>query len=271
VFVSSIQEFSKDRIAAAAAAVTFYVLLALFPAISAFASIYGLFADVGDVRRLLDQLDGLLPSGALSVLSDTLLRLTSASHGKLGLAFAVSLVVSIWSSNAGIKALFAGLNVAYEARERRNFIRLNLVSLAFTAGGILISALVIGAVIAAPATFARHGYAALPQVALLRWPIFLIVATTVFSLIYRFGPCGPHPHWRWITPGGFVAALSWVAMSALFSWYVAHFGSYDRTYGSLGAIVGFLTWIWLSLMVVLFGAELNSELEKDQSPLPPES
>jgi membrane protein len=269
LLVRGVREFSKDRIPAQAAAVTFYVLLALFPALSAFASIYGLFADVDDARRLLSQLNGLLPGGALSVLSDQLVRLAAADNGKLGVAFAVSLLVSVWSANAGIKALFAGLNVAYEARERRRFIQLNLISLAFTAGAIILAVIAIAAMVAAPATLARFGYAGFEGAAILRWPAFLILATVLFSLLYRFGPCLGDPHWRWITPGGVLAAVGWMAMSILFSFYVANFGHYDRTYGSLGAIVGFLTWIWLSLMVVLFGAELNSEIEKAQRPLDP--
>ena len=269
VLVSSIREFSKDRIPAQAAAVTFYILLALFPALSAFASIYGLFADVGDARRLLSQLNGLLPGGALSVLSDQLVRLADADNGKLGVAFVVSLLVSVWSANAGIKALFAGLNVTYEARETRRFIQLNLISLLFTAGAIMLAVIAFSAMVAAPATLARFGYSGFEGAALLRWPAFLVLASLLFSLLYRFGPCLPDPHWRWITPGGVLAAVGWMAMSIAFSFYVANFGHYDRTYGSLGAIVGFLTWIWLSLMVVLFGAELNSEIEKAQRPLDP--
>lgn len=267
--VRSVGAFSKDRIPAQAAAVTFYILLALFPALSTFASIYGLFADVDDARRLLSQLNGLLPDGALSVLSDQLVRLAAADDGKLGLAFVVSLLVSVWSANAGIKALFAGLNVAYEARERRRFVQLNLISLAFTAGAILLAVVGIAAMVAAPSTLARFGYAGFQGAAILRWPVFLILATLLFSLLYRFGPCLPDPHWRWTTPGGVLAAVGWMAMSIAFSFYVGNFGHYDRTYGSLGAIVGFLTWIWLSLMVVLFGAELNSEIEKAQRPLAP--
>jgi membrane protein len=267
--VRSVGEFSKDRIPAQAAAVTFYVLLALFPALSAFASIYSLFADVDDARRLLSQLNGLLPGGALSVLSDQLVRLADADNGKLGAAFAVSLLVSVWSANAGIKALFAGLNVAYEAKETRRFIQLNLISLAFTAGAIIMAVIAISAMVAAPATLARFGYSGFAGAAILRWPAFLILATMLFSLLYRFGPCLADPHWRWITPGGVLAAIGWMAMSIAFSFYVANFGHYDRTYGSLGAIVGFLTWIWLSLMVVLFGAELNSEIAKAQRPLDP--
>jgi membrane protein len=257
----TLKAFGDDRIPTAAAGITFYMLLAIFPALSAFVSLYGLVADVADARKQVLSLAGLLPGGAISVIGDELTRLTTTDHGALGLAFAVSLATSIWSSNAGAKALMEGLNVAYEAREKRNFLHLTLVSLAFTVGGIVLAVCGIGFVVAAPALLQTAGLAAPGGLGLLRWPLFLALATVLLSIVYRFGPCRGQLPWRWITPGGFIAALGWLVMSELFSWYVANFGHYNRTYGSLGAIVGFLTWIWISLMVVLLGAELNSEIE----------
>ena len=256
--------FNRDRIPAVAAAVTFYFLLALFPALSAFVSLYGLIADIADAERQIAALAGVLPGGAVSVIGDELTRLTASDHGALGLAFAVSLVISIWSANAGVKALIDGLNVAYEAHERRGFVKLTLVSLAFTVG--LIVAAIAGMVLVAAASpaLARLGLGDVAglRLGLLRWPILLIAGAVFFSVLYRFGPCRPRARWRWISPGGLVAAIGWVGVSALFGWYVANFGSYDRTYGSLGAIVGFLTWVWLSTQVLLFGAELNAAADR---------
>jgi membrane protein len=260
--VRSLREFSEDRIPAAAASITFFVLLALFPGLSAFVSLYGLFADVEDARRQVAALAGVLPQGAVIVLSEHLTRLAAIDHGRLGLAFAASLILSLWSANAGMKALISGLNIAYEVKETRGFLRLNLVSLGFTAGAIVLAAVCIALFVAAPIALARVGLADLQSLRLMRWPLLLAVAAGLFSLLYRFAPAHPNARWRWITPGGLVAAGAWLGMSALFSWYVARFGRYDLTYGSLGAIVGFLTWIWLSLMVVLFGAELNAEIER---------
>jgi membrane protein len=256
----SVRAFSADRIPAAAAAVTFYFLLALFPALSAFASLYGLIANVKDAERQIGAMAGVLPGGAISVVGDALTRLTATDHGALGLAFAVSLVVSIWSANAAIKALIDGLNVAYEAHERRNFVKLTLVSLALTVG--IIAAAIVGLALlaAAPPLLARLHLAGLGLSAL-RWPVLLVTTAVFFSVLYRFAPCRPASKLRWITPGGCVAALGWVIVSALFSWYVGNFGHYDRTYGSLGAVVGFLTWVWLSTMVLLYGAELNAAAE----------
>lgn len=255
----TLKAFGDDRIPTAAAGITFYMLLALFPALSAFVSLYGLIADVADARKQVLALAGLLPGGAVSVLGDEMTRLTSTDHGALGFAFAVSLVTSIWSSNAGAKALIEGLNVAYETRERRNFFHLTAVSLSFTLGIIALGVGGVAMIVAAPPMLDHAGLA--EPAGWLRWPVLLALGALILSIIYRLGPCRRDAHWRWITPGSLLAACGWLVMSGLFSWYVANFGSYNKTYGSLGAIVGFLTWIWMSLMVVLLGAEFNSEIE----------
>ena len=254
-------EFNQDRIPAVAAGAAFFALLSVFPALSAFVSLYGLFADVGEARRQIASLAGLLPSGAVSVIDDQLSRLGATDHGRLGLTVAVSLMVSIWASNAGIKALIGGLNVAYEQRERRGFVVLNLVSLSFTIGAVAFTVAGAAAIAAAPATLTALHVSGLVRLSPLRWPVLLVAVTSLLSLLYRYGPCRRRARWRWITPGSGLAAIGWVAMSLLFSWYVANFGHYNRTYGSLGAVVGFMTWIWLSMIVVLLGAELNAKIE----------
>lgn len=262
VIKASGRSFMKDRIPAAAAAVTFYFLLALFPALSAFVSLYGLVADVSDVQKQIADMGRLMPGGAISVVGDELTRLTTANHGALGFAFIVSLLVSIWSANSGVKALIEGLNIAYEAHEKRGFIKLTLVSLGFTVGLIIAAIVGMAALAAATPLLSRLGLGGLAPLSLLRWPVLLVMVGLFFAVLYRFAPCRPAASWRWVTPGGCVAAIGWIAVSALFSWYVSNFGHYNKTYGSLGAIVGFLTWVWLSTMVLLFGAELNNASEK---------
>jgi membrane protein len=254
----SAQDFGRDRISAVAAGVTFFGLLAIFPAMSAFISLYGLIADVGSVRKLLASMSMVLPGGVISVIGDEIARLTATGHTTLGFAFAFSLVLSLWSANAGVKALIDGLNVAYDRRETRGFIKLTAVSLAFTLGGIALGVLSVAAIAAAPIHVSALGLPASVE-PFVRWAALLVLAFAMISLLYRFGPDRPQAGLRWITPGAVIATLGWAAMSLLFSWYVGNFGSYNKTYGSLGAIVGFLTWVWLSLMVLMFGAELNSE------------
>lgn len=255
-------EFNDDRVPAVAAGATFFALLALFPALGVFVSLYGLFADVEVARRQILALSGLLPEGGVTVLSEQLTRLAAAPHASLGLTFALSLVLSIWSSNAGMKGVIAGLNIAYETSERRNFVKLNLVSLAFTACAIVLAIVAVTTVAATPRALTLLHLSNLQGLALLRWPVLLVVLIGLFSVLYRYGPNRPEAPWRWITPGGAFAAVAWIGMSLAFSLYVGRFGHYDKTYGSLGAVVGFMTWIWLSLIVLLLGAEFNSELEK---------
>jgi membrane protein len=269
ILVRTWTSYNEDRIPAVAGGVTFFLLLlALFPALGAFVSLYGLFADVESARHQIAAMQGFLPGGAVSVMSDQMLRLAAADHGRLGVAFAVSLVVSIWSSNAGVKALIAGLNVTFDATERRSFVILNLVSLAFTLGMTLFTLISVAAVVSAPALLQAVGLdGGMARATLLRWPLLTLVLTGLLALIYRYGPCRSTAHWRWITPGAAVAALTWVGASLLFSWYVANFGHYDRTYGSLGAVVGFMTWIWLSVIVILVGAELDSEIDAQARPV----
>jgi membrane protein len=246
---------------AVAAGSTFFALLALFPALGVFVSLYGLVGDLGGAGREIAQFRGVLPQGGVEVLSEQVARLALVSHASLGLTFLVSLLLSVWSANAGMKGLIAGLNVAYEARERRNFFELNLLSLAFTAGAIAFAVVSTATIAAAPEVLARLGLQAMAGASVLRWPAMLLVAAVSLSVLYRFAPCRRGAPWRWITPGGALAAVGWMAMSVAFSFYVGRFGRYDVTYGSLGAIVGFMTWIWLSLTIVLLGAEFNSELE----------
>ena len=258
----SLRQFTKDKIPAVSAGVTFYVLLALFPAISAFVSLYGLVSDVSDAAREIRSLSEILPGGALTLIGDELTRLTQTNHGALGLAFAVSFGVSIWSANAGMKALIDGLNVAYEATETRGFFEVTLLTLGLTVGAILLGAAWLSLVVVAPRLVPGGAEVA----NWLQWPLLLVWVMLALQILYWVGPSRRLVAWRWITSGSMAAGIAWLATSALFSWYVANFGHYNRTYGSLGAIVGFLTWVWLSLMVVLLGAELNREIERRSAP-----
>jgi membrane protein len=254
-------DFNEDRIPAVAAGVTFFALLALFPALGAIVSLYGLFSDATAIRSQFENLSGLLPGGALTVIGDQLARLTSTNHGQLGLTFLASLLISIWSANAGIKALIEGLNVAYDAQEHRSFLSLNAQSLSFTVGITLFVVASSAVLVAAPNALHRFGLGWIGASTLPRLPAMWLITSGLLSVLYRYGPSRPRARWRWITPGGIAAAFGWLGMSWLFSWYVSNFGHYNATYGSLGAVVGFMTWIWLSLIVVLVGAELNSQLE----------
>src|ERR1700722_18990636 len=258
------QKVNENRLLAVAAGVVFYGLLAVFPALTAFVSFYGLVADPSTISERITLVAGVLPQGALDILNEQLTRLTSHRTSALSAGVIGGLVVALWSANAGAKAIMDGLNVAYGETEKRSFVRLNLVALAFTLGTIFALMLALGAVVVAPIVLSRLGLSGVNEtlVALARWPILLGLVVLGLTILYRYGPSLTDPHWTWLFPGNVIAAVSWLVLSGLFSWYIAHFGSYDATYGSLGAAIGMMTWMWISMIVVLLGAELNADIQR---------
>jgi membrane protein len=252
---------SDGRILQNAAAVTFYALLALFPGIAALVSIYGLFADPGTIAEQLDLVSGILPDGAIQVIRDQLTRLTEHGSAALGISFAVGLVVSLWSANGGIKAMFDALNTVYEEKEERSFIRLNAITLLFTVAMVLFLIVAIVCIVALPAVLDYLPPFVATVLNIARWPVIAVLVAVALVCIYRYGPSRNQAQWRWISGGSGFAAVVWLAGSAAFSYYAANFGAFDKTYGSLGAVIGFMLWIWLSVIVVLLGGKLNAEIE----------
>ncbi|MCJ2079393.1 YihY/virulence factor BrkB family protein [Methylobacterium sp. E-025] len=262
VAVRTFLEFNKDRVLSVAAGVTFYTLLSLFPAVAALVSCYGLFADVNVINDHLASLQGVLPSGAIEIIGDQVKRIAAKGGGTLGLTFFTSLVLSLWSANAAMKAMFDALNVVYEEEEKRSFVMLNLRSLTFTVGALVFTIFALASIVVLPVVFNFIGISAGAwYVAALRWPALVLVLLGGLSLLYRYGPSRERARWRWVGVGSVVAGLLWLVASLLFSWYVASFGNYNETYGSLGAVIGFMTWIWISSTIVLLGGEINAEIE----------
>ncbi len=261
LFYSAIGE---HRVVSIAAGVTFFALLAMFPAVGALVSVYGIFADPATIRAHLNDLSSLLPGGAIEIIGDQLSRLTSGGRTTLGAALLISLGISLWSANAGMKALADALNIVYGAKERRGLIKLNAVSLTFTTAALLVLLLAIGAVIVLPVALEYVGLGTIGTwiLTLARWPSLFAIVVLVLALVYRFGPDREHAQWHWITWGSGIAALLWILASILFSWYAANFGAYNKTYGSLGAAIGFMTWIWISCIVILAGAEIDAVMER---------
>jgi membrane protein len=254
---------SEHRVLALAAGMTYYSLLAIFPAIAALVAVYGLFADPTAITRHLDQVSGILPGGAVDVARDQLTRVASKGSGTLGTTFVIGLVISLWSANAAMKSLFDTLNIVYGEKEKRGFLKLNAVSLSFTLAGILFVLAALGAVVVIPVLLNFVGLSNFADLMLriARWPAMFVAVTLALALIYRYGPSREAPQWRWITWGSAAAAVLWLVASALFSWYAASFGKFNETYGSLGAVIGFMTWLWISAIVILLGAELDAEME----------
>jgi membrane protein len=257
------KNIGKDRIIVVAAGVTFYSVLALFPAIAALVALYGLFADPATITSHLDSTAGLVPGGAIEVIRDQITRVASQGRTALGLTFIGGLLASLWSANAGMKSLFDALNLVYNEPEKRGLIWLNVISLTFTVLAIVFALVAIGTMVVVPIVLNFLGLAGATEmvIKIARWPALFIVVSLALAFLYRYGPSREKPRWRWITWGSACAAIAWLVVSILFSWYAENFESYNKTYGSLGAIIAFMFWIWLSTIVVLIGAELNAETE----------
>jgi membrane protein len=264
IFWRTYQRIDEDRLLATAGGVVFFGLLAIFPAVTALVSSYGLFADPKTISANLQTLATMLPEGSFQIVEEQVARVVSHGSTTLGATFLFGLVLAIWSANAGVKAIFDALNVAYEEREKRSFIKLNMVSLAFTVGGIVALLVMVGLVVAFPLALNHLGMAPESKliVALARWPLMFLVLLVALAILYRFAPSRDAPRWQWLSLGAVIAAILWIAGSALLSWYLSEFTNYNATYGSLGAAIGLMTWMWMSAIVIMFGAELNSEIER---------
>jgi membrane protein len=218
--------------------VTYAILLALFPGLAALVSLYGLVLDAGQIERQVAALSGVLPAQTQELLSQELHNLAQASGGALGFAAIAGLLLALWSASRGMSGLITALNIAYEEKESRGFFKLNLVALCLTLG------LLTGGIIAIALV------AVLPA------------AARLLALLYRFAPDRDKPQWRWVSAGAVAATILWIVGSVAFTVYVANFNGYDKTYGSLGGIVILLTWLYLSALMVLLGAVINAQTER---------
>jgi membrane protein len=262
MFLRAIREFIDDDIPTVAAGATFYILLAFFPTVAAFVSLYGLFANIDTAREHLSYLSGFLPGDVLTFVGDEMIRVTTTHTSKLSGTFILSLVISLWSANAGVSSLITGLNVAYEQKETRSFIVVHLLSLAITIGAIFAAIAAFVLVVAIPIAESFLGLGGFDFRALFRWPLMAAGSVALIAVLFRYGPnCQPGGKRR-VLLGAIFATFVWLLGSLAFSWYLGNFGHYDRTYGSLGTMIGFMMWVWLGVMVILFGAELNSEIER---------
>ena len=257
------EEFSEDRILLVAGGTTFYLLLALFPALAAFVSLYGFVADPVTIAEHIAFLGGVLPSGGLEIINNQLKSLAAQDTDALSVGFFVGLAVTLWSANSGLKSLFEGMNVAYGETEKRGIIKLNLLSLAFTMGAMLVGIGLIVSVGIVPAALAvlRLDHWTEILVSTLRWPLLLLVIGIGITVLYQFGPSREKAKWRWLTWGAALATIVWIVASWAFSFYLQNFADYNATYGTLGAVIGFMIWTWISVIILLIGAELNAELE----------
>jgi membrane protein len=256
-------DIGKDRILLIAAGTTFYLMLALFPFLAAFVSLYGFFADPADISGYAASLAGVLPGGGLQLIEKQLTTLAAQEQGTLSLGFVIGLATALWSVGGGVKAIMEGLNVVYSEDEKRNFLWLSVVALGFSLGLILLGIILLLAIGVVPAvlTFFNLGSVAEVLLRVGRWPVLLVIIAAALAVLYRYGPSRDDARIRWLSWGAGLATLLWIATSWGFSYYLENFADYNATYGSLGAIIGFMLWTWLSVSIVLLGGKLNAEME----------
>jgi membrane protein len=267
---------SEDRIMLIAAGVTYYLLLALFPAASALVSIYGFVSDPAAIADRIAFLSAIMPADALNIFLDQVRALTSEQGATLSIGLIGGLALAIWSANNGMKALFEAMNVAYAESEKRSIIRLNLISLLFTLGALLLAIVVIVSMGVVPAVLKYMWLDRWTEtiIRFARWPVMMLFVAGGIMMIYRFGPSREPARLRWLTWGAAFATVAWLAASMAVTWYLGNIADYNATYGTLGALIGFMVWTWISVIIVIVGAEINAELEhqtaQDTTTGPPE-
>ncbi|MFK0276261.1 YihY/virulence factor BrkB family protein [Ensifer sp. NPDC090286] len=256
-------EVSHERVFLIAAGVSFYLMLALFPGLGALVSVYGFIADPVDIGAHMNVLDDLLPPGSYGLITDQLKSLTAQKTTTLRFGFAGGLLISLWSAANGMSAIFDAMNVAYGEHEKRSFVARTLLCLAFTLAALVFAAILIFLIGIIPALLAYvwldRWVETLTRV--IRWPAILFLAAMGTATIYRYGPSRERAKLRWLNWGVVFSAIMWLAASWLFSFYLENFANYNATYGALGALAGFMMWVWISTVILIIGALLNAELE----------
>jgi membrane protein len=258
-----VERISNDNLTLIAAGVAFYALLALFPALAILVSLYGIFANPSQIAGQIESFGKILPPESMKLLTDFLRTIVSAGTTKHNIALATSLALSLWSANSATSSMIAGLNIAYRSVDQRSVILQYAISLLITVCAIVVALLALAALAVLPSIASLMSWnTGLPWIlAVVRWPFLGVILLLSIGVLYRFGAYRRDPEWRWITWGSASAMAGWLAASALFSFYVAHFGSYDVTYGSLGAVIVLLLWFWVGALAALAGAEVDAELE----------
>ncbi len=255
----------RDHLSVVSAGCAYYALFAIFPALTASISLYGLTANPDNVERQFHIFQTVLPPQAYAIVLDQIKRIAETSGQTLGWGFAAGLFVALWSANHATQAMFSALNIAYGQPERRGIVHFYLAAVGYTFIGIVGVTAMLFAIISVPLLFDDSGHPHVFQMVItyVRWPIFFLLTLFLLALVYRFGPSHEDPQWHWVTPGSVFATLVWLLASLGFSYYVSNFADYGRMYGSLGAVIILLFWLYISFYIVLIGAEINAAVERE--------
>jgi membrane protein len=263
-------EFKDDNITDWAAALTYYGLLSLFPALIALFSILGFFVDKATITRVLTEtLSAIGPASAINTFKGPITQVTG-SKGQAGVFGIIGIAVALWSASGYIGAFMRASNAIYEREEGRGFFKLRPVQLLVTLVLVLLAALLVMAlIVSGPLARAIGSAVGLSSTAvtiwnIAKWPVMLVAVMVMLAILYYASPNAKQPGVKWISPGAVVAVVVWLIASGLFALYVAHFSSYNKTYGALAGVVSFLVWLWITNIAVLFGAELNAEAERER-------
>lgn len=258
------QNIEEDYIGLLAAGVAFYFFMAAFPAIASLISLYGIFSDPVFISQQLQNLQGFIPPESLKILADQAKSISSSNDAALGLGFVVGLILAIYATTKGVRALMKGLNIANNVPERRNIVILNYTAFMLTLGMMVYLLFSLTLIAFMPALFNLFhlpDYIATPLL-FLRWPLLMLSAMIGLQIIYHYAPCQKTgKKIAWYSWGSVVAMLFWVGGSSLFSLFVSNFGNYNETYGSLGAVAVLLLWFWLNALTILLGAEVNASFD----------
>lgn len=257
-------QISKDNVSIVAAGVAFYCVLALFPALAATVSIYGLVTSQQEVQQQIGSISDLLPTEAQSLIQEQLLSISTSTGSALGFGAIGGLLLAIWSSSKGMSALITSLNIAYNEEEKRSFFKVTALALFLTIMGIIFVIVTLFLITMLPIVLAAFGFGDFAQtsLSLARWPLLAGIVMVGLTLLYRYAPCRNNPRWEWVSWGAATATLLWIIGSSAFGIYANEYANYNQTYGSLGAAVILLMWFWLTAFIVMLGAELNSEMER---------
>ena len=257
-------EVSRDHVMLVAAGVAFYGLLAIFPGIAALMAIAGLILEPQTVVDQLGQIGEVLPAEASDIILGQAEDVAGSQDGGLGIAAAIGLLLAFWSASAGVSALMEGINLAYDEEDSRGFVKRTLVRLVLTLGLILslIAIVVIAVILPVALEFLTAlGPVVTTLIAVLRWAVIFAIVVAMLAALYRFAPNREDAQWKWTTPGALVATALWLVGSIAFALYVRNFASYQETFGTLAGVVVLLMWLWLSALIILLGAEFDSEME----------
>jgi membrane protein len=262
----TVREFRDDNLTDWAAALTYYAILSIFPALILLVSVLGLIGQSA-TQPLLDNLGTVAPGPAKDIFTSAIENI-ERSQGAAGVLFVVGLAAALWSASGYIGAFMRASNSIYEVEEGRPFWKLRPIQMVVTIGMVLLLAVcAVAVVVTGPLAEEIGGLIGLADAAvtawdIAKWPVIVLIVITMFAVLYWVAPNVKQPGFRWLTPGGVTAVLLWIVASAAFAFYVASFASYNKTYGSLGGVIAFLVWLWISNIAILLGAELNAEVER---------